>query len=128
MPPIRRTLYFCNVVSIVSAPCPQFRVSGGWMDRAEATLKATAKLPQWYRPGQGGNPRGRINIRARAAELVTTLSADFPDLGVTDQIIAAMMIARSESISSVRHADAAIRLSSESRRLLANAASSCAAA
>jgi hypothetical protein len=91
------------------------------MDRAEATLKATAKLPQWYRPGQGGNPRGRINIRARAAELVTTLSADFPGLGVTDQIIlkqAAMMIARSESISSVRHADAAIRLSSESRRLL----------
>jgi hypothetical protein len=91
------------------------------MDRAEQVLKATENLAQWYRPGQSGNKRGRISIRARAAELVEMLAPDFGKLGPTDTVLlkqAAMMIARSESISSVRHADAAIRLSSESRPLL----------
>ena len=89
-----------------------------------SAAKVAGVKPATGRPfpkGVAPNPKGRVNIRARAAELYAALSTDFGKLNQTDTLIlkqAAMMIARSESISSVRHADAAIRLSSEGRRLL----------
>jgi hypothetical protein len=91
---------------------------------ADATAVANQKprAPHLYGKGVSGNKRGRINVRIRAIEVFDSLRPDFGALSATDTLLlkqAAMMIARSESISSVRHADAAIRLSSESRRLLA---------
>jgi hypothetical protein len=88
---------------------------------ATAVANQKPKAPHLYGKGQSGNRRGRVNIRARSIEIYATLRNDFGELNATDTLIlkqAAMMVARSESISSVRHADAAIRLSSESRRLL----------
>jgi hypothetical protein len=85
------------------------------------TVDEQSKPPWQYPKGVSGNKAGRPNIRVRADEIFVALSADFGKLNQTDTLIlrqASMMISRSESISSVRHADAAIRLSSESRRLL----------
>jgi hypothetical protein len=83
--------------------------------------RAATKPPQLYGKGHSGNRAGRMNVRARAAELFDELRGDFGELTRTDQVLlrqATMMIARSEALSGVKHADAAIRLSSEGRRLL----------
>jgi hypothetical protein len=83
-----------------------------------ATTEQTKPPYQGFAKGTSGNPAGRANVRTRAADLFGVLRGDFGELNATDTLVlqqAAMMFARSEALSGVKHADAAIRLSSEGR-------------
>jgi hypothetical protein len=73
--------------------------------------------------GVSGNPKGRAAIKARAAELFATMAPDFGKLSATDEVLlrqAALLIARSERTYRKQDAEAAIRMSSEARRLLSS--------
>jgi hypothetical protein len=57
----------------------------------------------------------------RAAELYADLAPEFEPLTAVDRALlhqATLMLARSEHVASIKHADAAIRMSGEARRLL----------
>ena len=71
--------------------------------------------------GLGGNPKGRATTRERAAELYAAMIPDFGQLSATDQVLlnqACLLLARSQCVHRRQDIDAAVRMSSEARRLL----------
>jgi hypothetical protein len=80
--------------------------------------KSAAHLREYrWKPGESGNPSGDKTPK-RFTQLYEQMAAEFPDLSPTDQVMlgqAARLIARSEKTA--KPSDA-IRLSSESRRIL----------
>ena len=94
------------------------------VETSELVTAAEQKTPKprhRFAKGTSGNPGGRPNIGARAAELFDALSGDFGELSATDTILlkqAALLLARSERVSSIKQADVGLRMSGEARRLL----------
>jgi hypothetical protein len=74
-----------------------------------------------FAPGTTGNPKGRAAIRERADELYGIMAADFDHLTATDAVLlrqASLLLARSQRVHRRQDIEAAIRMSSEARRLL----------
>ena len=81
-------------------------------------------LGRWPK-GVSGNPSGAAlnRVAARTAELVDSMVGDFDALSAIDRALlnqACLLLARSERMRRTRDADAAIRMSSEARRILAS--------
>lgn len=82
---------------------------------------STSAGPHRWRSGESGNPLGSRLLNARADAIFTEVRGDFvDDLSAVDTVLlrqACRLLARGERL---RDPDAAVRLSSEARRILAS--------
>ena len=77
-----------------------------------------------FMPGHSGNPKGGAldRVAERAAELFAAMAPEFGELSAVDRALlqqAALLLSRSERLKRPKDADAAVRMSSEARRLVA---------
>jgi hypothetical protein len=86
----------------------------------QSTAARTSTGPHRWPPGTCGNPLGSKLLNARADALFGEIRGDFADdLSAVDTVLlrqACRLLARGERL---RDPDAAVRLSSEARRILA---------
>jgi hypothetical protein len=91
-----------------------------------AVVEQVKPEPQGRWPkGVSGNPKGAAvdRVADRAGELFQAMSAELGALSPIDHALlkqACLLLARSERLKRARDADAAVRLSSEARRILAS--------
>jgi hypothetical protein len=99
------------------------------METAGAVAVAEQENPRSragrFSPGVSGNPKGAAvdRVADRAGELFQAMSAELGTLSAIDHALlkqACLLLARSERLKRARDADAAVRLSSEARRILAS--------